>query len=460
MPKPTAAPTLLEAEGPPLTVLRLEVEGYMRIRAAHVTPTPRGLVLVRGRNAQGKSSLIGSMADAFGVERPAMPITEGEHAGEVSVTLGCPEDPSRNLVVRERFTRDAGGQAKRVLTIEAADGSRLSGPAAILKELRGHFADPVAFLDMTADEQARTALRVLGLADKLERLEQVAQGHYDHRRDLGREADRLSKAEAQLRDEVTALPPPPTSGSVDELVSELRAANDHNAVIDRNVQDLEACTRAGQVLADRIRLKQAELERVQAELAGLAAERERCAERWTVLSQTVSASTRVDVAPIEERLREHEEASKFAARRELYAATAADALAARTEHANAEAALEGARAKIAELLQATPFPVEGMAYDHEAKSLTVGGIPLSQASQAERLKVAAAVAMAGGPRLRVLFAREGSLLDAESQALLAQLALDRGFQLWLEVVDSTAEGAGIWIEDGEAYGPHAEPAGG
>lgn len=433
----------MPAAHPPMTVVQLSVDSFRRIKAANVKPTPTGLVLVRGRNGQGKSSLIGSMLDAFGVEKSELPITEGEHAGSVCFTLADREGKPQ-LIVRERITRDSAGKAKRALTIEAADGSNISGPSAVLKELRGRFADPVAFLEMPPAEQVKVVLGTLGLDEQLRELEARAQGAYDRRRDLGRESDRLTKAEAALAEEVAGLPPPPTNGSVDGLARQLQEANAHN---DR-VRDLDrsrlSCEDAGRRAAERVRdLKE--------QLVAAEAEVDRLREQWVERSAQLRGMVFIDVEPIVEQLREHEEAAKFAGRRELYEKTRLDAEAARVAHQNEEAALEATRAKIAELLGSTAFPIDGMAYDHEAKVLSIGGIPFSQASQAERLRAAAAVAMAGEPPIRVIFAREGSLLDEESRMQLSQLAEERGWQLWLEVVDSNREGAGIWIEEGEAF---------
>ena len=124
---------------------------------------------------------------------------------------------------------------------------------------------------------------------------------------------------------------------------------------------------------------------------------------------------------------------------------------ARERHEVEKERLKGIRATIDKLLSHTKFPIEGMSYDHQSKLLMIGEVPFSNASQAERIKAAAAIAMAGNPRLKVIFAREGSLLDANSQLQLAEIAEANGFQLWLEVVDTNPEGAGILIEDGEAF---------
>ena len=48
----------------------------------------------------------------------------------------------------------------------------------------------------------------------------------------------------------------------------------------------------------------------------------------------------------------------------------------------------------------------------------LNGLPLSQASGAEQLRLSMAIAMAGNPKLRVLRIKEGSLLDDDNLALL------------------------------------------
>ena len=425
-----------------MTVVRLDVDSYKRLRAAHVTPTPTGLVLVRGKNAAGKSSLIESMLEALGAEKSELPITEGEHTAEVVVDLGA-------IVVRKKWTRDSGGKAKPTLTVEAADGSAVKGPAGVLKELRSHFADPVAFLDMLPAEQVKTVLSVLGLAEELDRLEALAAGHYERRRDLGRDVDRLAKALAEIQSEVEGLPVPPTEGTIDELATELQRIKEHNAVIEQGLYTMHFAEERGKEATARLARLQEEVANQETAIAN-----QRGA--WASASESIKGKEREDPEPIVERMRAHEEAAKHAGRRELMESTRGSHAAAVELRDTAEGGLFGARSEIASLLGSATFPVDGMAYDHEAKVITIGGIPFSQASQAERLKAAAAIAMAGSPAIRVMFAREGSLLDEESRVQLATIAEASGFQLWLECVDSNAAGAGVWIEEGEAF--QNEPA--
>lgn len=435
---------------PAMTVVRLEVDSFKRLHAAHVTPSPTGLVLVRGKNAAGKSSLIESMLDALGVEKADLPITEGEHAGAVKVHLSN-GNPEEDLLVEEKITRDSAGKAKRALSITAADGSKKKGPAGVLKSLRGHFADPVAFLDAPAAEQVKTVLKTLGLDEELVVLEGAAEGLYDRRRDLGRDVDRLAKALAEIQSEVEGLPVPPTEGTIDELATELQRIKDHNAGIETLWKAMDVANSRGGLVVGRQEYWTKQAEEARTEVEKAMSEIETFREEWKAAAEAVKGKAIEDPEPIVERMRAHEEAAKHAGRRELLESTRVQYNQAHNLHDGAQSELSETRELIATLLGNATFPVEGMAYDHEAKVITIGGIPFSQASQAERLRAAAAVAMSGSPTIRVMFAREGSLLDEESRVQLATLAEASKFQLWLEVVDSEREGSGVWIDEGEAF---------
>jgi len=432
----------------PMTVVRLTVDSFKRLRAAHLSPSPTGLVPVRGPNAQGKSSTIESMLSAFGIERPSLPITEGEHGSDIVVELAN-EAGEVLLVVRQHWSRDSAGKAKGKLSVEGADGTPFGSPAAVMKELVGFAADPGAFLDMKAPDQVKTILGVLGLSDALDALESDAKGLYDKRRDLGRDSDRLSKAAAALVAEVDGLPAPPTDGSIEELTARLTAAKDHNAAIATHQQTQRSAAQRGTEAKERLVRLQAEVQKLEDEIQ---AQR----DAWeSAKSELAGIGEPLDTAPIEQALAAHEEATKHAARREMMQQAVAAAEEASDAHEDVKCLLEEKRLDIAQLLDGVQFPVDGMSYDADAKVIKVGDIPFESASQGERLRIAAAVAMAGAPKIRAIFVREGSLLDHESQAVLADIAAANKFQLWLEIVDEAdpetgARAAGIWIEDGEA----------
>ena len=95
-------------------------------------------------------------------------------------------------------------------------------------------------------------------------------------------------------------------------------------------------------------------------------------------------------------------------------------------------------------------------------SLTAGGViykglPFDQASDAERLRVSVAIAMAANPKLRVIRIRDGSLLDDDGIKMVADMAAEKDYQIWLERVDSSGK-VGIVLEDGSVVADNQEAA--
>ena len=89
--------------------------------------------------------------------------------------------------------------------------------------------------------------------------------------------------------------------------------------------------------------------------------------------------------------------------------------------------------------------VDGLGFDDDG--VTYQGVPFSQASASEQIRVSLAMAMSLNPKLRVIRILDGSLLDAENLAQIADMAKDNDYQVWIERV-GTADGIGVVIEDG------------
>ena len=431
----------------PLTVVRLEVDAFKRLRAARLTPTPTGLVPVRGRNAAGKSSLIEGMEAALCGSHAVqeLPIAEGAHGARVVVDMG-------DVVVRRVWKRDAAGVATSRLVVENAAGLPMKSPQAVLDALRGRFVDPVEFLGMTPPEQVHAVLCALGLDEEVRQLEAAVEERYVRRRDLGRDADRARKTVEQLEQEAGFFQDETLDDVADvgALAAKMKVAQDHNAAI-------AAAELARSSAASRGAAAIARMKRLKDELAKAEEDEQREAAAWRAANHAlVVAGVPIDVAPILAKMREVEAGQRRRAKIEVLQNARAEAASAAALHDAASEDVDEARAQVAVLLAGAAFPVDGMNYDPDAKMLKVHGIPFSQASHAERLKISVAIAMSGNPTIRVVFIRDGSMLDDDSLALVAAMAEERGFQVWCEIVDSQKDGAGVWIEDGEASQPELE----
>ena len=107
--------------------------------------------------------------------------------------------------------------------------------------------------------------------------------------------------------------------------------------------------------------------------------------------------------------------------------------------------LEDIDANKAGQLASVKFPIDGLSFTDDG--VLLNGLPFDQASASQRIKVSAAIGVALNPELRVMLIRDGSLLDDNSMAMLAEIAEKSDTQVWLETVNSNNETA-VHIEDG------------
>jgi DNA repair exonuclease SbcCD ATPase subunit len=409
-------------------IVQLKAENVKRLKAVEITPDGN-LVVVAGRNAQGKSSVLDSIEYALAGKRslPGVPVRSGERKANIEIHL----DGETPLIVKRSITPDGGGQ----LTITSPDGTKATSPQTLLDKLCGQIAfDPLAFSRMDPRKQAETLRGLVGL--DFSALDAEARRVYDERTSVNREARSL-----QARIAGMACDPaiPDEEVSVADLIVEMKRRQEVNS-LNREERDK---VRAANGQVERIKFEIASMEEQLKVLRDQLVKAETLASRQAIIAETLQDE---DVAEIEAQIKGAEMCNRAVrekqARRQVEAehaakATAADALTARLE----EIAAEKGR-----LLASAKWPVPGLGFSDTG--VTYNSLPFEQASGAEQLRVSVAIGAALNPSLRVLLVRDGSLLDQDSLTLLAQLAAQYDAQVWLEMVSGGMPGA-IVIEDGE-----------
>jgi DNA repair exonuclease SbcCD ATPase subunit len=408
-----------------MRILQFEAENVKRLRAVAITPAGN-VVQITGPNGSGKSSVLDCILWALHGTKgaDAEPIRQGETSARIRLDLG-------EVIVTRRFTPSGS-----TLTVESATGARFSSPQKMLDELVGALsADPLAFMRLSPSQQRQQLGDLVGLTDELARLDQQRKKAYDERTDVGRDVRRAQGALAMFAD----VPEHAEAVDVADLMGQLaqvEASHDAAVAWQRNIGALE----------DGIREADARIASLQAEID--AARQYRAA--------FTEALTELRASPV------MAAGSTEAIRAQIVSAQATNALAERArqrdalraELADAEAAVQLLTEEIASideakaaLVEACDLPLEGLAFAEDG--LTYNGVPLTQASSAEQLRVSTAIAIALNPTLRVIRIKEGSLLDEQSLALLEQMAEAHDVQVWIERVD-TSGSVGIVMEDGTA----------
>lgn len=428
-----------------MRITAIEVTNYKRLSEVKVEPgDDAALVLIAGKNKQGKSSLLDALSAALGgkKEAPEVPVRNGEKAADIKVVL---DDGA--LSIHRRFTQGGTHQ----LEVKDADG-KVRSPQKRLDELvGGRFLDPLAFMRASGKEQRAKLLEVVDLGINLGKWELRYRDLYDKRTEANKDKKRL---EAELE----GLPvPEETPQGVDtaelikkrdEAQTRLRRSEELDNKIERTRSSIAA---ADEVIADlerRLNEKRKERDSLYAGLRDLEVEKK---------EHTNTEGLRADVEELTDQIEAAEETNKKAMRAKAQEERREEVRQkleqARKAHQAHEEAIKEHRELREEALRKAKMPVPGL--DLSEDGVLYGDVPLSQASGAEQLRVSLSIAMAMSPHIHDIWVKDGSLLDEDSLQALERLAKDKGYRVWLERV-GTGDAGALVIEDGKLRGAAEE----
>lgn len=202
-----------------IKINKLEIENVKRVKAVSLEPTQNGLTVIGGRNGQGKTSILDSIAWALGGNKykPSQPHREG------SV---LPPNLQISLSNGLEIKRDGKNSDLKVI-----DPSGQKAGQKLLDSFVEEFAlNLPKFMESSSAEKARTLLQIIGVGDKLAEFEKKEQELYNERLVIGRVADQKKKFAAEMTYFQEA---PKELISVSELIQEQQAILAKNAENER-----------------------------------------------------------------------------------------------------------------------------------------------------------------------------------------------------------------------------------
>lgn len=436
-----------------MNILELKINDLKRITAIEIHPETGKPVILTGDNGNGKSSVLDSIILALSNTGLDDPIRHGRPSGSVKLTLGV--DKAEYLL--ERKVTKSGDK----LTLTDAAGIAVQKPQTFLNGLLGNYAfDPLEFTRLKPKEQVE-ALKIAAGLDFTE-IDAKRAEHYAERTIVARDG---KDAAAQL----AALTPPEEGVAEEELsASELMAKlqsleTKRNADVDALTARTTSAEKARALVAECREDHESDLQLIESLETQLAKARASAAEK---LASLESATKALEAA---------ESALPTAA--EIESATNAEAIAAarsaieqvdktnaavrnakawrdldakvkqlRLDHANLTRRIEEIDEQKKAAITNANLPLEGLELTEEG--VMVNGTFFSQLSTAEQIRVSTLVAMSQNPSLRIVIIREGALMNSSNLAMIAKLAAERGFQVWLECFSENPKSEGLHIVDG------------
>ena len=404
---------------------KLEIENVKRVKAVQIEPTANGLTVVGGKNGQGKTSVLDSIAWALGGNsyKPSNPHREGSVvAPMIRIQL------DNGLIVERKG--DNG-------TLKVIDPSGKKAGQNLLNSFVEQFAINLPkFMEMNSKDKTKALLNTVdGLGEKIYELEQEELEIYNKRRTVGQIRDQKKHyAEEQpfykeVGNEIV---------SASELIKEQQEILARNGENQRKRDNLENLT-ARQTLVIN---KKAELERqlleVNNELETLETDIETANKDVVDLIDESTEELEQSIENIEEinrKVRANQDREKAEMDAEHYA----------LEYKDLSDEIDALREQKLDLLNGANLPLEGLSVDNGV--ITYKGQPWDNMSGSEQLIVATAIVRKINPQCEFVLVDKLEQMDLETLLDFANWLKDNKLQAIATRV-STGEECQIIIEDG------------
>jgi len=405
------------------------------------------LFWVGGKNYQGKSSLLSAlMMCVCGPKNmqgyPEVALRNGKKRGSVECVIeGDAEvfgiDNIGPLVLELTWSRRSNGTIKEKFRIyDQETGENSPTPRSLLERMFAMKAlDPTTFINMEPKAQATLVQSFLGI--DMEGFAKREKKLSEERTICGREGKRIAGHFESL--EKPAKDIPEKEVVVTELLEKIDALEEEGSVREDKVSEIETSKRYLEEVEQESEKTIQEIKRLMDKKRDLIRQAEEL--KGHLENQEAELESIPDhsdeIVDLRQQIKNAEETNRKVRAKVEYdkAKKATDGK--RSEYVSLSEKIQKVREERTEAIENAEWPVEGM--DFAEDGLLLNGLPLGQASTSQQMIAATQIGMALNPKLRLLILRRGSELDLETMSELEKLAIERDFQIIVEVVTKTDE---------------------
>lgn len=416
-----------------IKINKLEIENVKRVKAVKIEPTPTGLTVVGGKNNQGKTSVLDSIAWALGGEkyRPSQAQREG------SVLPPALRVQLSNGLIVERKGKNSD--------LKVIDPNGKKGGQQLLNEFVEQLAiDLPKFIESTGKEKAQTLLKIIGVGDELVKLEINEQELYNQRRTIGQIADQKKK----YADEQVFYQEAPK-----ELVSPSELIKQQQDILARNGENQRKRDRALSLhvernrLAEKVNALKEELEKYQQQLI-------KVDEDMTIAYKSAEELKDESTAELEASISNIDEINRKVRANLDKEKAEDDAKNYKDQYDALTAQINQIRNAKFDLLNKADMPLPDLSIENG--ELIYKGYKWDNMSGSDQLKVATAIVRKLNPKCGFVLLDKLEQMDIETMNEFGHWLEQEGLQAIATRV-STGDECSILIEDGYSI-PHGQPA--
>lgn len=419
----------------PLKINKLEIENVKRIKAVKVEPNQNGLTIIGGKNNQGKTSVLDSIAWALGGERfkPSQATREG------SVI-----PPTLHIVMNNGLVVERKGKNS---TLKVTDPSGQKAGQQLLNEFVEELAlNLPKFMNSSGREKAQTLLQIVGVGSALDELEKEEKELYNERLYIGRTADQKEK---YAKEQLFYPDVPKELVSPTELIKQQQEILARNGENQRKRDILETlqyqCARLNTDIAD-----------LEEELNRKRQEREAVGRDIEIAKMSVADLQDQSTAELEDSIANIEEINRKVRANLDKDKAEGDALHYRNQYNELTKKIDEARDKKTRLLESAELPLPELSV--KDGELVYKGQKWDNMSGSDQLRVATAIVRKLNPNCGFVLLDKLEQMDMDTLQEFGQWLEAEGLQAIATRV-STGDECSVLIEDGYVVSqtPATEP---
>lgn len=372
---------------------------------------------IAGNNWAGKTSVIEAIFQAIDLKKYVESwdawklIKKWEENGIIKLTL---EHQGDTIEVVRTFDKEKWPK----MTATSKTGARLN--QTFLNSLLWEFTmDPLAFSRMRPQDQIDMLKEIAGI--NTDAIDKQIDENFEKRTSIRREERELRAYIEKHSDAFVAV----ERKSVQQLVDEKSKAVDHNNSI---IQAKDLVRRAEGAIVDYDK----ELEQLEARKKAIL-ENKALAEKTIDEQKPKTTEQMIDTTELDAQIQNIEEHNKKASAWENHQKQVEKHQKVAHEADGLDELIDDLRHQRIKMFVDAWLPIEWLGFDDDGNML-INWVAFSQLSTWEQIKISTELATHDRPELKVIYIKDGSLLDDESIETITEIAKERDYQIFVELV--------------------------